>query len=161
MFPGNRCVEELAGQKGGTLADPKLGKCWLRAESERVLKKRPVAPPVPPLPLLRLTHSYFLLLPPTSRTNVPCCVAFSRIGKYPGHSQQLHRLLLLPQPRLPQGAILAQVALLLGTKGQGPNAYLVIDPYTSPTWRKKLNPPYLMSRWRHSSALRCAHDRKP
>ena len=99
-----------------------------------------------PLPLLRLTHSYFLLRPPTSRTKVPCCVAFRRIQKHPGHSQQLHWLLLLPQPRLPQGAILAQVALLLGTKGQGPNAYLVIAPYTSPTWRKKLNADYLMSR---------------
>ena len=113
------------GHGEGSLLTQGLGIwLWLRAESRRMLKKDSSS-----------SCSFhrqcdFLLLPPTSRT-VSSSTDLRRFQKHPRHSHWLHGRLLLPHPRLTQGAILAHVALLLGTEGQGLKANAVIAPCTS------------------------------
>ena len=66
-------------------------------------------------------------------------------GQEGGGEGRNHGRLLHPHPRLTQGAILAHIALLLGTERQGLKANTVIAPCTSPRGAKKLSPVYLKS----------------
>lgn len=84
------------GEGKHSLADPRLGNCWPRADSGRMFEKT-VAPPVsstanaPPL-------SHFLFRSPTHRTKISWCVAFRLVHRHPRCTLQLHQLLLLPVP---------------------------------------------------------------